>query len=163
VILGLIFRKLRAGLHQYMNQRKNIMQTWIKSSWYIDFVSTMREAISDGLLQIEERSCRLQTDVFLQSNELHEHPQSLSEKEIITELGKAMTRDRLEGRDLTVYEGVYPFLPAMRQIKDTISSPELHRHIRIPPTPMVMDDRRTPANEFWNETNRQVFVISVND
>ena len=72
-----------------------------------------------------------------------------------------MTRDRLEGRDLAVYEGVYPFLPAMRRIREALFSRDLHQHVRIPPTPPVIVDGRIPAIEFWNEVNRQVFVISV--
>lgn len=121
----------------------------------------MKEAEGDALSLIEDHACRLQTDMFLLACNLHSQPQTLSGRELVTELGKAMTRDRLQGRDLAVYEGIYSYLPSLRQIRDALFSPALDEHVKIPPMPPVIIDTRIPLKEFWEEINKQVFIIQV--
>lgn len=119
----------------------------------------MKEALSDALSQIEDPICRLQTDIFLRDNGLLRQPESLSGKELVVELGKAMTRDRLLHGDLVVYEGVYSCLPSLRRIRDALFSPGIHEHVNISPTRAVIIDARIPVKRFLNEVNEQVFVI----
>jgi hypothetical protein len=139
------------------------MITWTKEAWFKDFISSVREAISDALSEIEDGANRVKTNIFLQGSGLLKQPQTFSNKEIVTELGKAMTRDRLGGLNLTVYENLYPILPAMRRFREALFSQKLYECVQIPPTPSVIVDGRVPALEFFKELNQQVFVIPVDD
>jgi hypothetical protein len=139
------------------------MKPWTKSAWFVDLVSHMREAIGDALSEIEDGSCRPRIDMFLQDNSLHAQPQTLTDRVLVTELGKAMTRDRIQGQDLRLYDGLYCLLPSMRRIRESLFSSTLHQHVKIPPTPPVITDGRIPANDFLNEINEQVFIIRVDE
>jgi len=139
------------------------MNTWTNSAWFVDLVSSIREAIGDALSEIEEGSCRPRTEMFVQRNGLHAQPQTLSDRVLVTELGKAMTRDRLEGRDLTVYDELYSILPSTRRIRESLFSSALYQNVKIPPPPPVITDGRIPAKDFWDEINEQVFVIRVDE
>lgn len=119
--------------------------------------------MGEALSLIEDHTRRLQTDMFLRDRRLHPQPQTLSERELVTELGKAMTRDRLQGQDLSVYDEVYSYLPPLRQIREALFSPALHEYVKIPPTPAVIVDGRIPPKDFWDEINKQVFVIKVDE
>jgi hypothetical protein len=74
-----------------------------------------------------------------------------------------MTRDRLQGQDLTVYDGLYATLPSMRRIRESLFSSALHQNVKIPPTLPVITDGRIPAKDFWDEIIGQVFVIRVDE
>ena len=139
------------------------MSIWIEAEWFRNVASTMREAVADALSLIEDPACRLQTDAFLRAAGLHKHPETLPGRQLVTELGKAMTRDRLQGQTLAVYEGLYLYLPPLRQIHDALSSTVLHENVAIPPTPPVIVDARIPAKDFWETINEQVFIIPVDD
>jgi len=143
--------------------RVDCVNTWMESSWFAGFFSNMREAVGDALSVIEDQACRLNCDMFLRDANLHSQPQTLSGRELVTELGKAMTRDRLRGENLALYEVVYSYLPSLRRIHDALFSRELHQNVKIPPTPPVIFDARIPAKAFWDEINNQVFVIRVDE
>jgi len=135
------------------------VNTWAKSKWFADLVSSMREALGDALSMIEDDACRLKTDLFLRGCNPASQPQTLSGREIVTKLVKAMIRDRLKGQDLAVYEEVYSYLPSLKRIHKELFSPELYKNVKIPPTPPVIDDARIPAEKFWEEIKNQVCVI----
>src|SRR6266511_4112018 len=109
------------------------MSTWMKNSWFTDLVSRIREAIGDALSLIENPACRLRTDMLLRCCNLHKQPETLSGMELVTELAKVMTRDRLRGQELAVYEEIYACLPPFRRVRDALSSSALHQHVKIPP------------------------------
>ena len=70
------------------------MNTWTESLWFVDLVSRIREAEGEALSLIEDYTRRFQTDTFLLDHRLHTEPQTLSGRKLVTELVKAMTRDR---------------------------------------------------------------------
>jgi len=139
------------------------MNTWFQTLWFEKLVSAMRIALADSLSLIENTMCRLQIDVFVRDSRLQEQPESLSGKTLVIELAKAMARDRVEGRGLGVYEGLYSYLPPLRQIRDALFTAEVHQNVQIPPAPCSIFDGRIPVKEFWESINKQVFIITVDD
>ncbi len=140
------------------------MSNWIKSSWFGELVSTIRDAVGEaqGLLD-DDTACRAQTDAILRATGICKEPEMLTAKTLATELAKVITRTRLQGEDPGVFDSVYPYLPPLRKIQEALQSPELHKHVRIPPTPPVIQDPRIDPKEFWRVLNEQAFFIPVDD
>jgi hypothetical protein len=139
------------------------MSTWKKSEWFEKIVSEIREAVADAFAKIEEGACRLQLNYWLESSGFHKNPQELPDREVVTELGKLMTKMRLEGGDVGVFDGAYRYLPSLKRIEKALLSSVLYENVRIPPTPPVMQDARIDAREFYNALVEQVFLVEVDE
>jgi hypothetical protein len=135
------------------------MDTWKKSAWFAAMVSTMRDAIANALTEIDEASTRIYVNEVLRGLGMHKTPQDLSAQELVTELGKAMTRNRIGGQSLAIFNDVCSYLPSLTRIRDALAARELYDTFAIPPIPPVLTDGRVPAKKFLDEINEQVFVI----